>query len=240
MTEITRNRNSVLKRGLFFALAGVSILLTAGFFTRNVRFESLDNIHPIFGTFVSVCMGLIAADIGALAWREIYLRSCRSAAQVFIAQTMIGLTLLMATVTTIIGIGESYSGVALIPDSWGVWIGWLIVLTIGIEFIGGAFLFSLYEPEVMVQREIMSALVEDSAAVALEIRGEMEKRRNQRVRVLTDQLTRSADQLIYDSLSSNSRTLPLPIDTRSPNGSPGVIRESVPGESRFFTNGRGE
>lgn len=240
MSTIQKNRNEALRRALFFSLAAISVGLTATFFSRNLRFQSLENISPILGITVSILLGLLSADLGALIWREIYLRSCRSAPQVLISQVMMGLTLLLASATTLAAIGEAYVGASLMPESWGVWLGWLVVLVVAVEFIFGSFLFTLFSPETKIDRQIMESLIEDAEAVSNQVRIEMERNRDARVRALADQLSAEADMMIYAALSSNPRGLPSPPLRGSGEPVRARVVPSPNGSGYRFTEGSSE
>ena len=206
MSQIKSNRAGILKRLLFGALALISIVLTAQYFVQYVSFPLMDRIHPIIATVAVITLGLLAADVGALLWRSVLHNNCRSAAQVNIAYIMIAVTLTMATVTTMMGIADAFNGAELVPATWHQWIGWLIVLVIAIEFLGGAFLFSFFDPEQTIAREIMAAVVDDADQTVLALRAKMGEGRDRRVAALSDQLSTQANQLIYNSLAANSRT----------------------------------
>lgn len=204
MQKVKRNRSDFLKKLLFWALAAVSILLTASYFIQYIELPIVSNIHPILATVAVLGLGLLAADVGALAWRSVLHNNCRSAAQVNIAYAMIAVTLTMATATTVFGIADAFNGAELIPASWHEWMGWLIVGVIALEFVGGAFLFSFFDPEQRIAREIMAAVVDDAEETAQALTTKLTKGRADRVATLSSQLANMADGLIMDSLAVNA------------------------------------
>jgi len=205
MDKIKETKHSLLKRFLFGALATISIVLTAQYFIQYVSFPLMDQVHPILATVAVLALGLLAADVGAILWKGVLHNNCRSSLQVWIAYIMIGVTLTMATVTTMFGIADAFNGAELVPASWHEWVGWMIVVVIAIEFLGGAFLFSFFEPEQTIAREIMSAVVDDADAVVKAVRTKMADGRDQRVAQLSDQISTQADTLIYSTRSTNDR-----------------------------------
>ncbi len=245
MRQVKRNRSEFLKRLLFWALALVSIVLTASYFIQYVSLPIVDRIHPILATVAVVGLGLLAADVGALAWRSVLHNNCKSAAQVNIAYVMIAVTLTMATATTIFGIADAFNGAELIPASWHQWMGWLIVLVIALEFVGGSFLFSFFDPEQRIAREIMAAVVDDAEQTAQALAGKLSDGRNARVDALSKQLATYGDAMIYDSLAVNARlargqtALPNHIAADGADGAHTWIEDSAESRPPGFRRGNG-
>jgi hypothetical protein len=125
---------------------------------------------------------------------------------------MIGLTLIMATLTTVFGITEAYAGARILPPSADPIVGAMVILSLSAQFVGGSFLFALLSPQNTIQREIVAAMVTDSEEVAKQVKMELSKSREDRVKRLADQLSINGDRYIMSALSENTRAIPMAKD----------------------------
>lgn len=221
--NIETKRSSFVAKMFFFMLGAISMVLTALFFARYMEFELLNRFHPVAGLVFSVLMGLLAADLGAILWIQIYLKHCRSSEQVNLALAGVVITVIMSVATTVMAIAEIFTGADLIPDNWMTWVGLLVIFVLASEFLL-VLLFKLYDPDSKMQREITSAMTTDQAALGRELQAKLNATRALRVGELASDLEVHADGDIRRKLS---------IDGRGTSGSAAALPSAAPAVAHF-------
>lgn len=208
METINADSTRLIKSALFFTVTAISVALTCVFFVSHFRFQDLYQVSPLANYILVTIIGLTAADVGALAWRHISVHHCETARQVNLSHIMIGLTLLVTTLTTFGGLADAITAGSMIPVELNGYINWIILSVVALEFIVGSFFFDLSGAELSIQREVIGVITTEANEVINSIRASLGESRADRVQALSDSAAQRADLSIRQVLGRNTVHIP--------------------------------
>ncbi|PJF21875.1 MAG: hypothetical protein CUN56_08890 [Phototrophicales bacterium] len=243
MNVVKSNMTKMLRALLVESLFISSCVFTFLFFADNLILIDTANTAPIvqYAAYVfSGVFGLLNADVAARIWLRIALKGCETSMQVIVATIMTLLSLVVAALTTVAALTENFAGVQLSSPAMSATLISTVIAMSVLQIIGGAFLFNLFSADARVAMEFAGAVVEDQTLTIAAVKQQLEAGRQERVRQLTDKLTREGEKKIGDILGkqfddTGKKTIEMPVSRPAvPAAAPGGS-QPTPGLRRPYS-----